>query len=117
MVAWSDIEIYAVALGGVQASSSYGEPSLKIGKALLTRLRISDNSAVLKSVDCDERDDLMSSRPDIFFLEDNYVGHDIVLARLDSADLDDVAPYIHRTWMRLAGKRPGESGTRRPHPS
>ncbi len=114
---WSDIETFATALGGVEASSSYGEPSLKIGKALLTRLRISDNSAVLKSVDCDERDNLISAHPDIFFIEDHYLGHDIVLARLDHADLDDVAPYIHRTWTRLAGKRARGKGIKRKHPS
>lgn len=116
MVTWSDIETFATALGGVEASSSYGEPSLKIGKALLTRFRVSDNSAVLKSVDCDERDHLISARADIFFVEDHYLGHDIVLARLEHADLDDVTPYIHRTWTRLAGKRARAMGTKRMRP-
>ena len=102
---WSEIEAYAASLGGVVASSSYREPSLKIGKALLTRLRVSDNSAVLKSVDCDERGELILARPDIYFVEDHYVGHDIVLVRLDHAELGDVAPYIYRAWTRLAGKR------------
>lgn len=114
---WSDIEAFATALGGVEASISYGEPSLKIGKALLTRLRTSDNSAVLKSVDCDERDGLTSARPDVFFVESHYLGHDIVLVRLDQADLDDVAPYIHRTWTRLAGKRARGMGTKQMHAS
>jgi hypothetical protein len=105
MVTWSDIEAFAIGLGGVEASISYGEPSLKIGEALLTRLRVADNSAVLKSVDVDERDGLISAHPDIFFIEDHYLRHDIVLARLEHAALDDVAPYIRRTWVRLAGKR------------
>jgi len=116
MVTWSDIETFAIALGGVEASISYGEPSLKIGKALLTRFRVSDNSAVLRSVDFDERDDLISAHPDIFFVEEHYLRHDIVLARLEHADLDDVAPYIRRTWARLAGKRARNMGNKRMHP-
>ena len=116
MVTWSDIETFAIALGGVEASISYGEPSLKIGKALLTRFRVSDNSAVLRSVDFDERDDLISAHPDIFFVEDHYLSHDIVLARLEHAALDDVAPYIRRTLARLAGKRARNMGTKRMHP-
>jgi hypothetical protein len=116
MVTWSDIETFAIALGGVEASISYGEPSLKIGKTLLARFRVADNSAVLKSVDFDERDDLIVAHPDIFFVEDHYLSHDIVLARLEQADLDDVAPYIHRTWERLAGKRVRNMGAKRVHP-
>ena len=105
MVTWPDIETFALALGGVGASVSYGEPSLKIGKALLTRLRVSDNSAVFKSVDFDERDDLILVRPEIFFIEDHYLRYDVVLARLENANLGDVSPYIYRTWARLAARQ------------
>jgi hypothetical protein len=116
MVTWSDIESFAVALGGVEPAVSYGEPSLKIGRALLARFRVSDNSVVLKSVNFDERDHLISAYPDIFFVEDHYLRHDIVLARLEHADLDDLAPYIRRTWARLAGGRARNTGNKRMHP-
>lgn len=105
MVDWHTVEAFALSLEGVSASTSYGEPSLKIGKVLLTRLRTADNSIVLKSVDCDERDNLIEAQPEIYFLEDHYRGYDIVLARMDHAALKDLAPFIERTWAALRKSR------------
>jgi len=107
MVAWSDIEAFALTLDGVTAAFSYSAPSLKMGKVLVARLRVADNSVVLKSVDIDERDMLIAAHPKVFFIEDHYRGYDIMLARLDQADLDDLAPYIERTSRLAAGKRKG----------
>ena len=83
VVDWQNIEAFALSLEGVSSSVSYGEPSLKIGKCLVARHRVADNSIVLKSVDCDERDALIAANPDVYFVEDHYLGYDIVLARLD----------------------------------
>jgi hypothetical protein len=105
MTSWSELESFALTLAGVTTAQSYGEPSLKLGKALLTRWRKADNSVVLKSVDPDERDMLIATRPQIFFTEAHYRGHDIVLARLDQAEIADIAPFVERTWLHLAGKR------------
>lgn len=109
MLDWLAIEAFALTLDGVSRSTSYGEPSLKVGKALLTRHRLADNSIVLKSVDFDERDDLIATQSDVFFLEDHYRGYDIVLARLDHATLDDIAPFLERTWAGIRKpRRPGK---------
>lgn len=105
MATWTDILNFAHRLGGVTEAKSYGEPSLKVGKAMLTRLRVGDLSIVLKDIDLDERDMLMARAPDLFFTEDHYLGYDIVLARIDSADMARLAPFIERTWRRIAPKR------------
>lgn len=105
MASWQSLEAFALSLEGVTSAVSYGEPSLKLGKALLARLRVADNSIVLKSVDPDQRDCLSAARPDVYFIEDHYLGHDIVLARLDHADLDDIAPFLERTRALLKPSR------------
>lgn len=105
MVTWTDILSFAHRLGGVTEAISYGEPSLKVGKAMLTRLRVDDLSIVLKDVDPDERDMLMAQAPERFFTEDHYLGYDIVLARIASAEMATLAPFIERTWRRIAPKR------------
>ena len=102
---WTDIVSFAHQLGGVSEAHSYGEPSLKVGKAMLTRLRVDDRSIVLKDIDLDERDMLMAQAPDLFFTEDHYVGYDIVLARIAAADVARLTPFIERTWRRIAPKR------------
>ena len=105
MVTWTDIVSFAHRLGGVTEAHSYGEPSLKVGKAMLTRLRVDDSSIVLKDIEPDERDMLMAQAPDLFFTENHYLGYNIVLARIAAADLVRLAPFIERTWRRIAPKR------------
>jgi hypothetical protein len=104
MAEWLDIVRFATHLGGVTEGSSYGEPSLKIGKSLLTRHRLADDSIVIKGVDFDERDELIERFPNIFFVEDHYLQYDIILARLAHATADQLTPYIERTWLGLAKK-------------
>ncbi|MGB3711331.1 MAG: hypothetical protein WA985_06555 [Erythrobacter sp.] len=104
MTCWDQIVDSAQTFDGVTLSNSYGEPSLKVGKAFLARHRLADNSIVLKSVDPNERDELITRSPEVFFLEDHYVGYDIVLARLEQAELMQIMPFIERTWRCLAPK-------------
>ncbi len=105
MATWIDITAYAQQLGGVTEATSYGEPSLRVGKALLTRLRVADGSIILKYVDPDERDLLISRAPELFFIEDHYRGHDIVLARLSAARSSQLLPFVERACRHLAPKR------------
>ena len=105
MASWKEVVEFARSFDGVEVSRSYGEPSLKVGKALLTRHRVADDSIVLKGVDPDERDALIARSPDVFFLEDHYAGYNIVLARLAMASLDQLTPFIEQSWRTLAPKR------------
>ncbi len=105
MATWADIVRFAHRLGGVTEAHSYGEPSLKIGRAMLTRLRVHDLSIVLKDIDPDEREMLTTRAPEVFFTEDHYLGYDIVLARIAAVDLTRLTPFLERTWRRTAPKR------------
>lgn len=105
MATWAGLVSDALRLAGVSESVSYGEPSLKVGRSLLTRYRIADDSIVLKGVDVDERDLLIRRDPDVFFLEDHYVGYDLVLARLAPANHAELMRFIERTWASLAPRR------------
>ena len=105
MATWIDIVSFAHRLGGVTEAHSYDEPSLKVGKAMLTRLRVEDRSIVLKDIEPDERDMVMAQTPDLFFTENHYLGYNIVLVRIAAADLVRLAPFIERRWRRIAPKR------------
>lgn len=86
-------------------ATSYGGPSLRVRKTLLTPLRVADGSTVLKHVDPGERDLLISRAPDLFFIEDHYRGHDIVLARLSAARTAQLLRFVERVWRHIAPKR------------
>lgn len=102
---WDDVVAFALTLPEVAPSTSYGEPSLKVGKKMLARLRGKDNSIVLPDVPSEEREMLADIAPDIFFWEPHYQDYAIVLARLDNAGVDDIAGLIERRWRAIAPKR------------
>jgi len=57
---------------GVQLSTSYGRPSLKVNGKFFTWLKEDGDSITVGGVDFDERDMLMESQGDVFYITDHY---------------------------------------------
>lgn len=102
---WQDIVDLATQWPEVKEAVSYGEPSLKVRKSLLTRHRVDDDSVVFLDVPDDERDHLIEMRPGAFFIEPHYNGHDIVLAKLKHLPPDIACRLLTRRWRNTATKR------------
>jgi hypothetical protein len=94
----------ALALPGVTEGTSYGTPSLHLGRKLFLRLREDGGSLVLKT-DFYERDHLLASDPAAFFTEDHYNGYPIVLVRLSAAPREQLRGLIVDGWRRLATRK------------
>ncbi|XOV83204.1 MAG: MmcQ/YjbR family DNA-binding protein [bacterium] len=105
MATWAEVVAIALRYPGVEKAISYGEPSLKLKKSLISRWRVSDNSIVLLDVDHFERDYLLENQSDIYFLEPHYVPHQIVLANLARIPKVMIEMYIERRWRNVAPKR------------
>lgn len=65
-MAWDQVVDLATELPGVEVSTSYGTPALKVAGKLLTRLRLEDESLVLQGISPDERELLITSNPAFF---------------------------------------------------
>jgi hypothetical protein len=91
----------ALALPSVIESTSYGTPALKAGKTLIARLKEDGETLVLK-VDLMERDILLETSPDIFFLTDHYRGYPLVLVRMPKADIRQIEMLLRRAWFAAA---------------
>ena len=102
---WDQVCAIGLRYPEVTRAVSYGAPSLKFRKHLLTRLREADASLVLLDVPPPEREMLLAAAPEVFFCEPHYAGYDIVLARLTALDPDRLAPFLDRRWRGLAPKR------------
>ena len=102
---WVDIVEIASQWPEVEQAISYGEPSLKVRKSLLTRHRVDDDTLVLMDVPVDERDHLIEMIPEAFFIEPHYHGHDIVLAHLSRLPPDIAKRLLERRWRKAATKR------------
>jgi hypothetical protein len=102
---WDDVLAIGLRLPGMERSTSYGTPALKVRGKLVTRLRFEDDSLVLPSVPPDEREMLISLDPQVFHVTHHYHGYPMVLARLAPLKPDRLRPFLVRRWREVAAKR------------
>ena len=86
----------ALALPDVTEAPSYGTPGFKIRGKLFARLHQDGESLVIR-VELFERELLLQTNPQVFFLTDHYAGHPWVLVRLSV-----VTPALLRQTLRQA---------------
>ena len=108
---WDEVVAVGLKLPGVEVSTAYGAPALKVAGKLLTRLRAEDDSLVLLGVGFDEREVLLEAEPQTFHMTPHYKDYPAVLARLASVHPDTVASLLERRWHVAAPKRLIEART------
>ena len=102
---FDDVRAMALALPQVEESTSYESPAFRIRKRLLARLH-DDGEAIVLKVDPVQRDALLATRPDRFFVTPHYEDdRSWILTRLDGADPEEIAELLAAAWRRLAPRR------------
>ena len=89
-------------LPGVEESTSYGTPSIKVKGKILSRLRTEAEGALALRCDFIDREILLQSDPEAFFLTDHYRNYPMVLVRLDKVRSDALPDLIERAWRLVA---------------
>jgi hypothetical protein len=102
---WDEVLAIGLRLPGMEASTSYGTPALKVRGKLVTRLRAEDDSLVLLGVSPDERGMLLEMDPRVFHITPHYQGYSAILARLAPLKPDRLGPFLVRRWREVAPKR------------
>jgi hypothetical protein len=103
LTSFDDIREIAHRLPGVVDGSSYGTPALKVGGKLLARLHQSMDCVVLRS-DLLDREILLQSAPDAFFITDHYRDYPWILVRLGVVEKRALPDLIERAWRLVASK-------------
>jgi hypothetical protein len=103
LTSFDDIREIAHALPGVVDGTSYGTPALKVGGKLIARLHQSMDCLVLRSGLLD-REILLQSAPDAFFITDHYRDYPWILVRLGVVEKDALPDLIERAWRLVASK-------------
>ena len=93
----------AHALPGVEDGTSYGTPALKVRGKLLARLHQDMDCLVLRT-DLLDRQILMQSAPDIFFITDHYRDYPWILVRFSAVGRKELPALIERAWRLVAPK-------------
>ena len=100
-----DVRTLALALPQVEEGTSYGTPAFRIRKRLMARLHDEGEALVLR-VDPQEREALLAEKPGQFFVTAHYDDSPHwILARLDTADAQEVGELLEAAWRRLAPPR------------
>jgi hypothetical protein len=94
------------ALPGVQDSTMYGAPAVKLRKKLLACPAIhrsAEPNTLAVRIDFDERDELIEADPDIYYLKDHYADYPVVLVRMSRISADALRDLLAMSW-RFASK-------------
>jgi len=80
-----------LALPGVEESTAYRQPALKVHGKLLACIPTNPSAepgSLVVRVDFDDRAELLAADPDVYYVTDHYVGYTAVLVRLARVNPD-----------------------------
>jgi hypothetical protein len=101
-----------LALPGVEESTAYGSPALKVHGKLLACVpahRSAEPASLVVRVDFDDRAELLAADPDVYYITDHYAGYGAVLVRLSLINPDalrDLLGMAYKFVTRKAAPRP-----------
>ena len=90
---------------GVEVSTSYGTPALKVNKKLLARLREDGESLVVPCESLGEKEFLLATEPGVYFQTPHYENGRYVLVRLNIVTDARLREMLEAAWRRLAPKK------------
>jgi hypothetical protein len=105
MPSWDDVIEIGLRFPGVEVTTSYGTPALKVKGRFMCRMRTGPDALVMRVSDMGEREALLQGQPDAFFTTPHYDGYPAVLIRLESVDPQELAELVEEAWRIRAPKR------------
>src|SRR5437667_11149982 len=109
MITFDTVRKMASRLAGVEESTSYGTPSLKISGRLLACMAINKSAApntLGLAIDFDQRDALLAEAPDTYYPTHHYVNQPLVLIRLTEVQPVAQRDLIHVGWKFVSAHQP-----------
>jgi hypothetical protein len=101
-----------LALPGVEESRAYGSPALKVHGKLLASIAVhhsAEPGSLAVRVGFEDRAELLTGAPDVYYVTDHYVGYEAVLVRLSRLTpeiLKDLLGMAYKFVTRKAVSRP-----------
>ena len=99
-------------LSGVEESTTYGAPALKVHGKLLACVpshHSAEPASLVVRVDLDDRAELLAADPDVYYVTEHYAGSNAVLVRLSKVNpnvLRDLLGMAYKFVTRKSAPRP-----------
>jgi hypothetical protein len=110
-VTFKDVRRLVSSLKSVEEGTSYGTPAFKIGGKLIARLK-EDCESLVVGTSFEEREEMMATEPETYYITDHYLEYPWVLVRLSRVRLDALRDLLNRA-LRLASAKPRRAPVRR----
>jgi len=88
---FSTVRDIALTFPGVEESTSYGAPALKVKGQRIAGIpvnRSAEPGSLGLSIAIEDRDELIAAAPDVYYVTDHYVGYPCVLVRMSRINED-----------------------------
>ena len=95
----------ALRLPGIEATTSFGTPSVKLMGKIFSRWRTEAEGGLAIRCDFLDRQILLQADPGVFFLTDHYRDYPMVLVHLDRIGAAALTDLTKRAWRRVAPAR------------
>jgi hypothetical protein len=102
---YDEVKRLAMALDNVEESTSYGTPALKVRGNLMARLRPELDALVVR-IGFAEREALIQSDPETYYVTDHYVEHPWVLVHLGRVRRTAMRTLLERAWASACERKP-----------
>jgi len=91
-----------LALPGTEQATSYGTAAIKVRGKLLSRWRTEAEGALAIRCEFLDREILLQSQPEVFFLTDHYANYPMILLRLEKVSRATLMDVAERAWRLVA---------------
>jgi hypothetical protein len=98
----------ALALPGVEDSTAYGSPALKVGGKLLACIpanKSAEPGSLMVRVNFSSRAELLAESPDVYYVTDHYENYPSVLVRLARIHPDALPDLLGLAWKFVTAKK------------
>jgi hypothetical protein len=102
---------------GVEESTAYGSPALKIRGKLLACIPVNpsaESNSLVVRVNFDDRAELLAAAPDVYYVTDHYVGYSAVLVRMSRVDSSVLRDLLGMAYKFVTRSASPSSPTRKP---
>src|SRR5436190_18115901 len=113
-VTFDTVREIAGSLTGAQESTSYGTPAFKVKGKLFVRFH-QGGEALVVSVDFDEREEMMRTSPEKFYITDHYLDYPWVLVRMSSVTVEELRDLLIGSWRRVVNGKTRDKYGKREH--
>jgi hypothetical protein len=118
-ITFDTVRKIGLALPGVEESTAYGSPALKVRGKLLACIpthRSAEPGSLAVRVDFNDRAELLAEAPDIYYVTDHYIPYESVLVRLSKMNPDALRDLLGMAYKFVTRKAANRSRThKRPH--